>query len=134
MSAVWSTDTAVDAAIQADPTLSAKLKGEKVYNGVAPAGALCPYILLGQAVETSRRTFGRKGYDGILTIDAWSSDLTKQEAAALYGDLERLFDGTTIALSGLHFVGGILELIAITLDPSGKYTHATSHYMVTSFG
>lgn len=134
MSAITPLQIAIDTAIQNDAVLSAKLRGAKVYSLTAPSSDDdLPYILLGQSTETALRMFGPKGYNGVEAIDAWSADLTKFEAADLAADLERILDMAPLSVDRHYLCTGSFSILAITIDPSGKYAHASCRYETLTF-
>ena len=134
MSAVTQLQAAIDAVIQADATLAARLAGDKVYSDLSPRNETAfPHIVIGQASEVRKRTFDSKFQDTILTLDVWSADLSKYEAMLIVGDMERLLDATALVVTGHHFVTGELSLLAVMLDPSAKYVHATLHYEALNY-
>lgn len=134
-SVVYALDTAVDAALTGDATLAPKLAGEKVYSLMVPArDTALPYVVLGQSTEQNWYTFDApNGHDNILTIDVWSDDLTKKTVADLCNDIDRILDGTKLSVGGTHFITGAFSIVAIMVDPSGKFTHASCRYEVLTY-
>lgn len=134
MSAIWPLDVAIDTLIQGDATLSAKLKGEKVYSLQSPTrDSALPYIVLGSSSESTARTYDSKFKDTIVTISVWSADVTKAEVAGIVADLERLLDGTQLNVGGHHFVSGAFSVIAIMPDSTGRYGMASCRYEALNY-
>lgn len=138
-SPLWSLQELLDGTITGDATLSAKLKGEKVYSGVAPetdgtaSAPLLPYVLLSTSAEERVPLFdAARMQSSREDFSAWSADVTKFELAGIWSDLVRLLDGTRLSLDGYTFVTGALTLIQLGVDPSLKYSRLSVSYEVLS--
>lgn len=140
-SAIIPLQVALDAVILGDATLAAMLGGAKVYSLRAPeddavfAGGK-GYIILGQSVETPVPNFdgpARSGDSGIETITVWSNDVSKKTVGDIAAELKRLLNGTDLVVAGRSFCYGAFNIVALDLDPSGKYSLASCRYEVLTY-
>ncbi len=96
---------------QLQPAIVAKLKGDATLMGMitgvfdhVPQGQAFPYIQVGEATETPRNTFGRKGREATLTIHIYSQYQGFKEGLQIYSKVDDLLDGEPLQLSTFQLV------------------------------
>lgn len=140
-SQVWPLTIAIVSAIEDDTTLASILKGDKVYNTMAPPNSPMPYITLGLVQEQDDNVFGGPGVLGGQVMDIWtrktsvtgsSQMLGNRDAVLIYASLRRIFHNKPITVTGFRPVLGVISLLATMLDPDGETVHAIVRYDLTS--
>jgi hypothetical protein len=133
-SAIWTLQEAMDAAIQGDGTLAPMLAGDKVYSLLGPSDAgVVPYVLLAQSAESRWAMFETPAFSGVEGISIFSADRSKKEVALIAAEVVRVL-GAPLTLDGYNFVTGEVSILAITMDPSLKFSMASLSYEVMSHG
>lgn len=101
----WPLKTRMTVLIQSDPTLAGLLQGGEVYNTVAAADGETrpkPFLAWGATNDEKANFFSKRGeISGIQLHIVAHHDA---EAAAIYNELARLFDGTLITGIADHAV------------------------------
>jgi hypothetical protein len=98
MSAAWALQQAVFAALSADVAVQAAVAG-RIFDAVPETAAL-PYIVLGEASETSETSTAEAGSSHTLSLHIWSRNGGTRESKEIAGAVRSCLDHAALVLTG----------------------------------
>lgn len=97
-SLIWAAQVAMVAKLEADAGVGA-LIGDRVYDGIAPAEAVAPYVVVGDSTEAPVRAMGGTGGDATLTAHVFSDYEGAKEGLEIVDAIDTAL-ATPLTLSG----------------------------------
>lgn len=113
--ALTPTQAALYAVLTGDATLASMVTG--VFDGEAPEGTACPYIIVGEAIETPDNAHGAFGRQTLQTLHVWSEYAGFAEVNAIVGVITELLDHQPLAIVGARHVSTEFEFAQTLEDP-----------------
>lgn len=126
--ASFALQSAIYAALAADPGVKAVLGDPpRLYDDV-PRKAAFPYVTLGEGVLEPWDTASERGFQHTLSFHVWSRYGGRKEAKAVLQALYAVLHGGALALSGHALVSLSFERADIFRDADGETYHAVARY------
>ncbi len=114
---------AVHEALAADAALTALLGGAKVYDE-PPAGAVFPYVTLGEGRVADASAGEHRTHEHQLTLHAWSRQGGHREAHLIAGAVLGALDDAGLALAGHRLVNLRFAVADVRREADGRTYHA----------
>lgn len=122
LSAEWSLQKAVFAALSADAALTSLIGAGRVYDDT-PQQAAFPYLTLGQSTARDWGTATEDGAEHVLTVHVWSRAAGKKEAHAAMRAVRQVLHDQPLTLEDHRLVNLRHELSEASRDPDGETVH-----------
>ena len=118
--------------LTADATLMNAVTG--VHDGRAPEDATYPYIVIGEAIETSDNAHDRFGRQTVHTLHVWDQHRGFKTVLEIGAQVNALLDHQPLAIAGLHHVVTRYEFGQPLTDPEppGDIRHLVLRYRVVT--
>ncbi|WTW96605.1 DUF3168 domain-containing protein [Streptomycetaceae bacterium NBC_01309] len=122
---------AVYARLTGDAELMAVVTG--VWDHI-PEDAECPFIQLGEVVETPDNRHGGFGRQSVLTLHTWSKYRGYGEARAIVAHQVRLLDHQPLTIAGHHHIATRYEFAQLLTDPEppGDLRHGITRFRIVT--
>ena len=127
MSASWSLQQSIFAALTADATLTALLGAGRIYDDV-PQGTSPPYLAFGQTTARDWSTAGEDGTEHIVTLHVWSAARGKKQAHEILGAVRAALHDRPLTLTGHRLINLRHESSEARRDPDGETIHGTARF------
>jgi hypothetical protein len=114
---------AIHAALVADAPLAALLGGSSVYDE-PPAGAVFPYVTLGETRVNDFSTGTERGEEHQLTLHAWSRQGGHKQAHLIAGALLQALDDAPLTLTDHRLINFRFALADVRRENDGRTYHA----------
>jgi hypothetical protein len=97
------------------------LKGDRVYQGQAPAGSPLPYAILPTSTEPDAgRYVTQPGRSQVIQVRFWAG--TRREAQRCFAEAFRLLHGVALAVDGHRCIRAGLSYVADFKEPTAPAT------------
>ncbi|MFJ6019781.1 DUF3168 domain-containing protein [Nocardiopsis alba] len=129
-SALAPTQDAIYARLTEDGELRAL--GVVVYDFV-PEGAGYPYVVVGDAMETSTGTHGRYGWTLVFTVHVWSDYRGNSEVSAIADRVVALLHLQPLAIAGHQHISTRSEFRQTLRNPAEKLRRTLLRFRIETF-
>ena len=119
MSAAWSLQRSVYAALIGDATLTGLLGGTHVYDHV-PRGAAYPYVTFGRTTERDWSAGTESGSEHLLTINVWSQAAGRRQVQEIMAAVRDALHDRSLALAGYQLVNLRHQSSDTQREPDGE--------------
>ena len=123
MSALYQLQVAVVARLKGDSGVAA-LVGAKVFDAAAPDGTAAPWITVDDLTGAEEGgTLEKRGYGHTITVHAFASDLTGNEAVAAVATAAKSALSTALSISG-HVAARLkLDFETVLVEPNKRHAN-----------
>ena len=97
MSALWQVQRAIYTKLTADEALMSVVSG--VFDE-PPEDRRLPYVTIGEVTETPWDTHDKRGFEAMVTINAWSGYQGNREAAEILAHVDRILHRRPLPVAG----------------------------------
>ncbi|MFX4261033.1 DUF3168 domain-containing protein [Pelotomaculum propionicicum] len=127
MTSLWEIQNAIYTILTNDLILMGKITG--VFDNV-PSGQSYPYVVIGEAKETSVDNFGKQGREATTTLHIWSQATSFEEPLSILDDLNRLLDRANLNLTRFVTIRCGYDSAETIRDPDGIRRHIPAKYKI----
>jgi hypothetical protein len=127
MSAAWSLQQSVFAALSADAALTALLGPGRIFDDV-PQGTALPYVALGRTTAQDWSTGSEDGTEHLFTVHVWSSARGKKQAHEVLGAVRAALHEQPLAVAGHSLINLRHEHSEVRRDPDGETIHGLARF------
>lgn len=95
-----------------------------------PEGQPFDYIVIGDAVERPKNTFGRRGYSVSVTIHLWSRQSSSKPSEQAIARINTLLDQKPLTLASQSHIFTMFDQAQMIADMDGFTLHSTLRYQI----
>lgn len=123
----WALQAAIFNALAADAALTALLGGPRIHDRV-PAGAVLPYVTLGDGIATDWSTGTETGTEHLLRLHVWVRDGGRKAVRDIAAAIHAVLHEADLPLAAGHLVNLRFTTARILTDPDGETWHGVLDY------
>jgi hypothetical protein len=127
MSAAWSLQQSIFAALSADAALTALLGPGRVFDDV-PQGTPLPYVTFGQATQRDWSTGTEEGTEHLVVLHVWSAARGKKQAHEILGAVRSALHDRPLSLAGHSLINLRHEHSEARRSSDGETIHGTARF------